>query len=352
MLARIIIPWGLGLLCSCAMQRSPSGEALLPPGLPPEQVLDEQAGGKNQLILTLHLSDGQAVPCLVDTGTSLTTLDWSLKGSLGRRLGTEHVQAPLKPVGIEKAGIYTAPKLYLGNVPLMTGPTVLAGPVIETNSPCKAVLGMDCLRHYCIQLDFEEHKMRFLDSNTLKREELGLAFPLILTTNNGWVPLVDVTWATNGNVRFMVDTGFAGGLTDLTLPPALVRPAFQSHAAVGTPMFLTFSSDTANQVFLFPNVVLGSETYQKVRVAQLGIKCAQGAYLDGFMTLPFLARHTVTFDFPHQRMYLRQRRPETGKEAQSFGAPGTLPNKITGANAGGLYCFPSRTRWAARIAQF
>ena len=311
MFVRTIIPLSLGLLCSCATQTRKLGDPVTPPGLPPEQVLGEKAGAKDPLILTLHLSDGQAVPCMVDTGTSFTTLDRSLKTFLGRRLRTERVQHPLSMFGVDRAGVYPAPKLYLGNVPLMTGPTVLAGRVIvTTNDHYKAILGMDCLRHYCIQVDFDEHKMRFLDPNILKRQELGLAFPLSGTTNIMAAPLVDIKWATNKTVRFMVDTGFQFEGTDFTLPPVLVRPAFLGHAALGTPTFISFTSGTANQVFLFPTIALGSETYQNVRVAEIAI--TEGP-IDGWMALPFLARHKVTFDFPNQTMYLKLRCPKTGK---------------------------------------
>ena len=75
---------------------------------------------------------------------------------------------------------------------------------------------------------------------------------------------------------------------------------------------VSFASGTGNQIYLFPTVVLGSETYQDVRVLELGFKeevKEEQKPLDGFMALPFLARHKVTFDFPHQTMYLRLRRP-------------------------------------------
>jgi hypothetical protein len=286
---------------------SKPGDVVLQPGLPPDQILGEKVGPENRLVLTLRLSDGQAVPCLVDTGTSITTFDPSLRGLLGRRLRTERVWS-LSALGVEKAGVYAASELYLGNVPLATGPTVLAGQAIWTaNEPYKVILGMDCLRHYCIQIDFEEHKMRFLDSNTLNREVLGLALPLITGDIVG-MPLVDMQWATNRTVRFLVDTAFH--LSDITLPPALVRPAIQSHAAIGTPVCLTFSSDTANLVVQFPTAVLGSETYQNLLAAEIKIG---GGHFDGFMGLPFLARHKVTFDFPNHTMYLRPTRPETGE---------------------------------------
>ena len=112
----------------------------------------------------------------------------------------------------------------------------------------------------------------------------------------------------------MVDTGFAvDGIADFTLPPGMIRPALQKHAALATPMVLRFSSDTANPVFLYPSVMLGSETCENIRVAEIEI---EGNVIDGFMALPFLARHKVTFDFPNMTMYLKLRHPETGRQSQ------------------------------------
>jgi hypothetical protein len=306
-LAKGIIPLGLALLCSCATHRSHSS-ALLPPELPPEQILGEKAGAEDLLIVTLRLSDGQTLPCVVDTGASYTMLDQSLKGSLAPRLQSDQVNFPFREEGHPNFGVYAAPKLYLGNVPLMNGSTILVGPVFDTNNcPYKAILGMDCLRHYCIQLDFDEHKLRFLDSNKLKREELGLAFPINFTTNRGGVALVDIKWATNRNVRLMVDTGFR--TPDFSLPSDVVGPAIQNHGAAET-FTGTYIRNTPVDIFLFPTVTIGPETYKNVRFVQGDIA---GGWIDGFMGLPFLARHKVTFDFPNNKMYLRLRHPETGK---------------------------------------
>ena len=305
--AKAMISLGLGLFCSCATHRSHSSSLLT--AEPPEQILREKAGTEEPLIVTLRLSDGHVVPCILDTGSTSTVLDWSLKGFIGRRLRTMSYSFPFRATAHENAEVYKSPKLYLGNVPITTDSTILVGRVIDTNNfgtndhPYKAILGMDCLRHYCIQIDFDEHKLRFLDSNTLKREELGLAFPIIFTTNRGAVPFVDIKWATNGNVRFMVDTGFAGP-ADFTLPPALIRPAL-GHGAYWIPMFIKFSSDRANQICQFPTVVLGSETYHYIQVVELDR--AQENRFDGFMARAFLARHKVTFDFPNRKMYLKLR---------------------------------------------
>jgi hypothetical protein len=259
------------------------------------------------------------------------TVEDGLEGLLGPRLRVERIETPFGAGGIEKFGVYATPKLYLGNIPFMTGRTVLVGPLIGgSNCPYKAVLGMDCLRHYCIQIDFDEHKMRFLDSNTLKRKELGLAFPLSFTTQLKGVPLVDIKWPTNRNVRLMVDTGMETTI-DFCLPPAAIQPAFQSHAAVDT--FTAMGSPGGGwvEIYQLSAVVLGSETYRNVRVVQGEIA---GGVIDGFLALPFLARHKVTFDFPNRTMYLRQRRAETGRESFSPDFPNKFPNRKLATCAG------------------
>src|SRR5262249_21825619 len=120
---------------------------------------------------------------IIDTGSPVTILDKSLEPKLGKRQG----------IGLlENFGVlffarkHAAPKLYLGGVPLVTGSNVwtmnLKRVIPENNPPIKGILGMDCLKHYCVQLDFKAAKMRFLDSRHLNAEELGEVFPLLFST--------------------------------------------------------------------------------------------------------------------------------------------------------------------------
>ena len=116
------------------------------------------------------------------------------------------------------------------------------------------------------------------------------------------VPLVDMKWATNRNVRLMVDTGFL--CPDFILPSDVVGPAIQSHGAADT-FTGTYIRGTPIEIFLFPTFTIGRKTYENVRFVRGDIA---GGWIDGFMGLPFLARHKVTFDFPNNKMYLRLRR--------------------------------------------
>ena len=60
---------------------------------------------------------GEEVPFFVDTGMTLSAFDKSLAPKMGKRLGT----ATINEFGItRKQDIYAAPRLYLGNTPLIT----------------------------------------------------------------------------------------------------------------------------------------------------------------------------------------------------------------------------------------
>ncbi len=112
---------------------------------------------------------------------------------------------------MSEAGIYAAPKLYLGSTPLMTGSNILTGDLNRPSSlsgrPIMGVLGMDCLSHYCIQLDFEAGKMRFLDSDHLDAAKLGDAFPLKLRWG---CPFIHHQTLIGGEVTDLsIDTGYA-----------------------------------------------------------------------------------------------------------------------------------------------
>ena len=157
------------VLCSCTTQKSASPPPIRAQ-LPPEVTLNEDAGRGGWLIVPVRLDDGQELSFLVDTGASGTLFDKSLAPLLHRLPGSVTLRLW---GGREEAELYEAPRLYLGGVPLLTGRVVathdfkqfsaLAGRRIQ------GCLGMDCLGHYCIQLDFSAGKLRFLDDTQADR---------------------------------------------------------------------------------------------------------------------------------------------------------------------------------------
>ncbi|HEY3932877.1 MAG TPA: retropepsin-like aspartic protease [Verrucomicrobiae bacterium] len=210
--------------------------------------------------MTLRLEDGEELPFMIDTGASGTIFDKSLEPKLGKRLGTETTAGWSGKGG--KANLYAAPKLYLGNTRLITGSKVSTG---------SAILGMDCLKHYCIQFDFEAGKMHFLNPDQVNTAGLGKAYPLTFK------------W----NVPFIHHVGLLGG-SDTNL---LIDMGCRTDGLAG-------KSEIHGLVQFLPDCVWDGDTYSNLAVAAVGNANVLG--------LNFFARHLVTLDFPKRMMYLKQ----------------------------------------------
>ena len=262
------------LLSSCATQRAARRQ------LPSDVSINRDAGRGGLVFVNLHLKSGEDLPFIVDTGSPGTLFDKSLAPKLGVRLplGTWTV-----PIAGEKqrSGVYWEPKLYLGSTRLKTGRLCAAVDFQrlskEVGHPVMGILAMDCLKHYCIQLDFQAGKMRFLDSRSLDVQQLGKPLRLrrslysqLFTKHAGL--------AGGKEIRLVVDTGWNGD--------GSVENEAITRGASGRRVHLS-------------ECVWNGETYTDLNLGT-------GANILG---LGFLARHLVTFDFLRHTMYLKQVSP-------------------------------------------
>ena len=195
------------------MTREPS--AFIPASeLPADVTMNKDAGRGDLLIMTLRLESGEDLPFVVDTGAGGTLLDRSLEPKLGKRRRPSTVSL----FGVEhKTALYAAPKLYLRNTRLITGADIATYDVKQmlprSSQPIMGILGMDCLRHYRIQLDFETGKIRFLDADQVNAAELGKAFRLTSGDDNaiGWAgecPIIHQGGLVGGTgTNLLIDTG-------------------------------------------------------------------------------------------------------------------------------------------------
>jgi hypothetical protein len=272
------------LLCSCATKNSS------PPQLAADVTMNKGAGRGDELLVTLRLENGKELLCIVDTGASCVLFDQSLEPQLGTCYWTSHIP---EHYGNKTIKWYKSPKLYIGSDQLQTGNWIGTCDLTQvstvmqrmtfTNRPIMAILGLSCLKHYCIQFDFTAGKMRFLDGDRSNKADWGMKFPLI---THLFVPdsfyirenLVGVQGPDS-----LIDSGanFDGWLT-----PKLFQQ-WTNHV----------KSFATNEVH-FPNGVLGGEHYSDIEL--------NGNGKDNGIGLRFLARHFVTFDFPNQTMYLKR----------------------------------------------
>ena len=274
--------FSLLLLCSCASTRDPAAFAPAVE-LPATVALNEGAGRGGYLTVTLRLESGEKFVMLVDTGTPITFLPKSLEPKLGKRLGTE----TFSDFGHkEKVGLYVAPRLFFGNTLLMTGNRVAVG------NDMVGILGMDCLRHYCLQLDFQAGKLRFLDPGKANTTDLGKAFPLT-GFNYAYIHQSGLFQETSAEV--LVDTGHP---LDGMLPSRLFQKEVREQHT--QPISLAKNgivTGAAPGIVSFSKCVWAGNTYTNLMI---------GKGQPTLIGLGFLARHLVTFDFPKRIMYLKQ----------------------------------------------
>ncbi len=256
--------------------------------LPRDVPINPEAGRGGPLLVPVQLESGEEVPFFVDTGTSCTFLDKSFESKLGNAIDTATYQSWGQKKTVK---VYAAPKLFLGGVPL-----ALSSPGIVTDDcqhwgtlagrPTMGILGIDCLRHYCIQLDFAAGKIRFPDGEHADRQKWGKAFPIVPLNSHDPRPAVAENLFGVQGPHSLIDSGF---LTDGWLMPKYFEE-WTNRAVPPAP-------DKAR----FPNGLFAGEKYPLVSLPRIDVES------DG-IGLRFLARHLVTLDFPKDTLYLQRQR--------------------------------------------
>jgi hypothetical protein len=280
---------GLLLLCSCAIQNSIHSQ------LPATVTMNKDAGREGLLMLVVRLANGEKLPLVVDTGSPITALDKSLEPKLGQRLDT----GTFSNFGVKQdVGVYAAPKLYLGNVPLQTaGTNVIAFDRHKMADQgwqslmVMGILGMDVLRNYCIQLDFTAGKLRFLDDEHADKTKWGEPFPLT-DIGDGCFSINDNLAGVKG-LGSVIDTGLDNGGW---LQPVLFRQ-------------WTNQESSADEKIHSPDGKLGGEIYHDLDLCLLDAKAlaSDDSHIKfNGIGLRVLAQNLVTLDFPKRTMYLKR----------------------------------------------
>lgn len=255
--------------------------------LPAEVPINAEAGRGGLLIVPVRLASGEELPFILDTGSG-TCFDKSFEPNLGKPLGTETVQS----WGVKtKVNVFATPKLYMGGAPLLTRPQVVTYDLARfsrgLHTSVKGMLGIDCLRNYCIQMDFAAGKMRFLDSEQSDRRSWGRAFPIVPLNASDDRPAVSQNLFGAQGANSLIDSGYN---SDGWLMPKYFKQ-WTNEAALG-----------AEEQARSPSGLFGGEKYLFVSLRVEDVES------DG-IGLRFLARHLVTLDFPKNSMYLLRQSP-------------------------------------------
>jgi hypothetical protein len=198
----------------------------------------------------------------VDNGFPCTVLDKSLEPELGKPSGTQKVSYAWFSNTTITTHKYKSPKLYLGNTPLMLGEFVITDDLKQKfqGRPVAGILGMDCLKHYCIQLDFISKKIHFLDPDHLQSGNLGKPFPLSFSFIEG-EPSARMDFC-GKDAWFNLDTG---DYTDGTLETALLERTMKTHSPDKVLQTKTETGATRSK-FYFSELEFGGETYTNLLI--------------------------------------------------------------------------------------
>lgn len=275
------------LLCSCA-----TADPVRPP-LPPPIPFSQDA---ENLYIQLRLENGKEIPVGVDTGSPTTVLDKSLEPLLGNCAGTE--KADFLFFGKQVLNVYPAPKLYLGDTQLSANQWIFTGDLKmiqeDEDRPIMGLLGMDCLRRYCLQINFADHKIHFLDPDQPGIGSHALKYRMKYDHSDG-TPWIHARFLGKSSARWEIDTGCTA---DIAPTP---KPLREMQVQTSSQVVLTGHKISTNgfppEVFwYYPKIIFNQEACTNFLWTD-----AHGNNLIG---LRFLSRHLTTLDFPKRTLYL------------------------------------------------
>jgi hypothetical protein len=261
---------------------------------PPKPVVAEFPIGRWGELITIPVTWGGKPACFIlDTGCTFSVVDGAYFPGLpplpgGVEIGTAGGTREMRKV--------VPPDLQVGPVSLRRSGAVLVHDLsafrVSAGRPIIGVLGMTGIKDFTVQMDFDDHKLKFLHPDDDRHPEWGKEFALKLDESNN--PYVRIRIA-GEDEDLAIDTGsneFVG---------LLPRTFDRLHEATKQPV-ISLPSLTAN----------GTVEFREMRVAAFeaaGMKFQNVDFSETKTTsacgLDFLERHLVTLDFPGHRLYLK-----------------------------------------------
>lgn len=236
-------------------------------------------------------------PFLVSTGLVTTVIDNSLREKL--ELTKLELKGPAGrggQGGERFGGLHAA----IGNIPLEFPGGVESGSFAAMHEkldlPCVGELGMDVLRRYVVQIDFDEGKLRLLSAVPSGAGESLRITPM---GAEGGAPMISVTIPGVPAEKFIVHTARAANSLELCHELFSRLEEKEKLAVLVQDKGTTRSAGVTYQCGRLPAVQIGKAKHDDLFV-NTGEHNAVG--------LAYLARYVVTFDFPRNRLYWKHGR--------------------------------------------
>lgn len=277
-------------------------------------------GGAKPILLPVTF-DGEEYDFILDTGATHVVFDASLKDKLGKRFlwPKKAKVAGGKTVKVE---LFRIPQAYLGPLSLKDRGLIAVIDLELLSSTLgrkvHGLIGMDFLKKYVVQIDFDEGLISFHKSTSD-----GGIFSFLRPQKNehpDWGEKVPIKYKLfsslpyiNGNVdgnkvSFLIDTGTFrwSKKGSVTLSGDLESRIFEK---VRSEIFSkTKKTERTTLASHIPSASKRFTVVAKFPIGSLEYKdfIFEESY-ESILGIPFLCRHLVTFDFPNHKMYLKKR---------------------------------------------
>lgn len=241
---------------------------------------------------------GAEYPFIVDTGSTVTVYDETLRPRLGQPV-TTHIAG--MGAGKARLQMFRAPEARLGKLELPTGGLVGCADLSAVRDVVRSlsgqevygILGMDFLKDYVLQIDFEEKRLAIIEPGASPRR-WGQGFPIEYAS--GGIPVLAATLSNDVQARFLVDTGDAGtGDIEAELFERL--RAQGSLVVTGLVQCATGSGYRETPEGRLDRLTLGPYRHEGLKLFQ--------SHWNG-LGLGYLSHYIVTFDFPNGILYLKR----------------------------------------------
>jgi hypothetical protein len=230
----------------------------------------------------------------VDTGASLSGFDESLKPVLGQPRGHRKLKTPGGSTRVEE---FDWPDAKLRDQPLATDRRIVVVDLAEirqaTNDRIYGVIGMDVLRKYRLQIDFDAGWLRFLESLPANTGKLGERIPMEFTDEGA--PYFVGSLGDQASDRFLIDTGTQGNSLEATVFDELREQDFvQPERGFAN---VTLAGELRGRRGKLDRLTVGPFTREGLRVSRINFSS---------VGLHYLSRFRITFDFPGRCAYLQK----------------------------------------------
>jgi hypothetical protein len=260
-----------------------------------DDVLEEFDIGRDAGPIVVPVTiQGKRYPFVVDTASSHSVFDTSLRPCLCNPVKAQHI---LTPAGLKQFAFAIPPDTFVGRLPLCKTAPVLVHDLQRLRETAgldiKGFLGMDFLSQYVVRIDFDRGRLALL--RAVGRDA---GHPLAIKRVQGTPRVEADVMGAGPAVWFLIDTADFGsdsgrlteGTFGLLKDFGKLTPAGESRAETGGGVM---------------EVKQGRLECIKIGPFEHRGLCFGTTKDTEALGLGFWARYTVTFDFPANTMYLR-----------------------------------------------